>query len=107
MIVNELVLAWHESQEVTRQDLLPQPLFVNHSQPSAIFPWQNLRNHYYPEVQSFRIARTNPPVGWSPLFTYQKGWGASYQLSDEAQRQYALGASLTNGAPQWFNTAKQ
>lgn len=107
-IVNESVLQWHQSQEYFRQDLLPLELFVNGSQPSAIFPFQNLRNHYYPEVQSNTIARTNPPVGHSLLATFQGfGWGATYRLTDEQQRQLALSMSLQNAAPVAYRTAKQ
>jgi hypothetical protein len=106
-LVNEQVLEWHQSQEYFRQDLLPLSLFINHSQPSAIFPYENLRNHYYPEVQSTTIGRTFPPVGQSLLATFQKGWGATYQLTDENQRQLALAMSLQNPAPYIFRTAKQ
>lgn len=108
MIVNETVLQWHQSAEYFRQDLLPLALFVNHSQPSAIFPYQNLRNHYYPELQSTTIARTFPPVGHSLLATFQGfGWGATYRLTDEQQRQLALSMSLQNAAPVVYQTAKQ
>ena len=109
MIVNEQILQWHANPEVFRPDLLPLALFINHSQPSAIFPYENLRNHYYPEVQSTTIARTFPPVGQSLLATFNRGTyaGASYQLSDEDQRQLALAMSLQNGAPYYYRTAQQ
>ena len=106
--LNEAILKWQQSAEYFRQDLLPLVLFVNGSQPSAIFPYQNLRNHYYPEVQSTTIARTYPPVGQSLLRTFAGfGWGATYRLTDEQQRQLAQSMSLQNPAPMVYQTAKQ
>lgn len=107
-IVNERILSFAQNAEVFRPDLLPLVLFVNGSQPSAIFPYQNLRNHYYPEVQSRTIGRTFPPVGHGMIATFQGfGWGATYRLTDEQQRQLAIAMSLQNAAPVVFRTAKQ
>jgi hypothetical protein len=93
---------------IVREDLLPQVLSsIDHGQPSALFPYENLRNKYYPLAQSHPIGRLNPPVGRSPLLTYQAGFGPTYQLSDEAQRQLAQGMHLANADNSYYRLAKQ
>jgi hypothetical protein len=93
---------------IVREDLLPQVLSsIDAGHPSALFPYQNLRNKYYGLPQSRHIGRLNPPVGRSPLLVYQRGFGPTYQLSDEAQRQLAQGMHLANADNSYYRLAKQ
>jgi hypothetical protein len=107
MLVNTEGLVWRQ-EDIFRPDILPQILStIDAGHPSALFPYQNLRNKYYGLPQSTLIGRLQPPVGYSALWTYQKGGGPSYQLSDEAQRQLALGMHLRNADNSFYRLAKQ
>lgn len=107
MILNYSILNW-EQQDIFRPDMLPLVLdTIDAGQPSALFPYENLRNKYYGLAQSTLIGRLQPPVGYSMQWTYQKGFGPTYQLSDEAQRQLALGMHLANADLSFYRLAKQ
>lgn len=81
----------------------------------AIRPLENLRNRYYAMSastapvgmsQSNMIARTNPPVmaATSPVTLSATGMGSTYRLSDEALRQYSLGAYIRNMGQTYYQT---
>lgn len=107
MIVNFTFYNWQEAAQF-RPDILRQTLStVNSGRPSALFPFENLRNKYYGLRQSTLIGRLQPPVGLSAHFTFQAGGGPSYKLSDEAQRQLALGMHLANADLSFYRLAKQ
>lgn len=109
MIYNEPseTLNWIQ-QDIFRPDILPLHLVtIDAGHPSALFPFENLRNKYYGLPQSTLIGRLQPPVGFSAIWTYQKGFGPTYQLSDEAQRQLALGMHLRNADLSFYQLAKQ
>ena len=101
------VLQWNQ-EGIFRADRLPLVLnSINASHPSALFPFQNLRNKYYGLLQSRHIGRLTPAVGFSMVATFQHGWGASYQMRDEAQRQLAQGIHLQNGDNSFYRLARQ
>jgi hypothetical protein len=113
MIVNETYLNWDQSG-LFRPDIIttgegPSVIIstLDAGHPSALFPYQNLRNKYYGLPQSKLIARLQPPVGFSAQWVYQKGFGSSYQLSDESLRQLALGMHLANADNMFYRLAKQ
>ena len=107
MLMNAVGLQYAQD-DIFRRDLLPQVLSsIDAGHPSALFPYQNVFNKYYGLLRSKKIGRLFPPVGHSMMATYQKGWGASYQLPDEAQRQIAQGASLQAQQAGFYRLARQ
>lgn len=107
MLMNQTVLESFTAP-IARIDLEPQVLSsIDAGEPSALFPYQNLRNKYYGLTQSHHLGRLIPPVGHSPLLVYQAGFGAGYKLSDEAQRQLAQGMHLANADNSYYRLAKQ
>lgn len=111
--VSQLVF---QEEPTQKNDILQQVPFINGGQPvSAIRPLENLRNRYYaPSAilsngypsQAQLIARTNPPVkaATSPVTLNASGMGSTYRLSDEALRQYSLGAYLQNSGMTYYQT---
>jgi len=95
---------------VARWDTLPLHPPVDASAPtSAVHPFMNLRNKYYIREQSVFIARVQPPVkkAVQPELLAAVGMSSTNRLPDEALRQYALGAQLTNLRNTFYQTAKQ
>jgi hypothetical protein len=90
-----------------KNDIIIRVPFIDGGHPNGVRPMENLRNRYYASSsildqtvssQAMTIARTNPPVkaATSPVALNKSGMGSTYRLSDEALRQYSLGAYLTN-----------
>lgn len=98
-------MGW-EPPPIEIKGILRQIPFINGGHPSAIRPWENLRNRYYVREQAQLIARTNPPVkaAISPVTLSSSGFGQTYRLSDEALRQYSLGTFLLNAQQSYYQT---
>lgn len=105
MAVMNATLLQFEEAPIQHNDILVLEPHINGGHPSAIRPLENLRNHYYATFQAIPIARTNPPVKkeTTPV-TFVDGAGATYRLSDEALRQYSLGAYLTNAKMSYYQS---
>lgn len=105
MSVLNLVNLDFDEAPIEHNDILVLEPYINGGHPSAIRPIENLRNNYYGNLQAIPAGRTNPIVkrATTPV-NYVEGTGATYRLSDEALRQYSLGAYLQNLKTSYYQT---